>query len=107
MIEIVGIGPFVVSGIVIREWAARKRCWHGLRVQYLRRSTPLFGRSWARQCESGRHVCFPARGIRAAALGTPDVIPVCVADLCAGAASVASASIGFTRYAGYLHPLSP
>jgi len=39
-------------------------------------------------------------------MGTADVVPVCVADIHSAPLSVASASIGFARYASYLHPLT-
>jgi len=106
MIEIVGIGPFVVSSLVIRRWrAAGAHCVAGgslagdagcLCVVRARRGDAKAG---------GTYVFLARPTVRA--LGPADVLLFVWQTLVQAPLSVASASIGFAKYAGYLHPFTP
>ena len=108
MIEIVGIGPFVVSGDRDpRKWAGRKHCWRGWRARYWQRWMRLCGRNWARRCpKRAVRTCSCAKPMGRGRWGRLMSFLFVWQTFVQAPLSIASASIGFTHYVGYLHPLT-
>jgi hypothetical protein len=95
MIEIVGIGPFVVSGAVIKAMGGPQALLAWLAGALLATLDAfVWSELGAAMPKAGGTYVFLRGGLRAGALGAADVVSVCVADLCAGAAFC---SLGFHR----------
>src|SRR5260370_1847506 len=107
MIEIVGIGPFVVSGVVMREVGGAEvlLAWVGGAVL-----ATLDGFVWselgAAMPKAGGSYVFLREAYGPLRWGRLMAFLFVWQIFAQAPVSIASASIGFTRYVGYLHPLS-
>src|SRR6266446_749350 len=108
MIEIVGIGPFVVSSLVIRALGGPQALIAWLAGALL---APLDAFVWselgAAMPKAGGTYVFLREAYGPRRWGRLMSFLFVWQTFVQAPLSVASASIGFTRYAGYLHPLSP
>src|SRR5207245_1782330 len=108
MIEIVGIGPFVVSSLVIRAMGGPQALIAWLAGALL---ATLDGFVWSELGAAmpkawGTYV-FLREAYGPAKWGRLMSFLFVWQTLVQAPLSIASASIGFAKYAGYLHPLSP
>jgi fructoselysine transporter len=107
MIEIVGIGPFVVSSLVIRAMGGPQALIAWLAGALL---AALDGFVWselgAAMPKAGGTYVFLREAYGPAKWGRLMSFLFVWQTLVQAPLSVASASIGFAKYAGYLHPLS-
>ena len=107
MIEIVGIGPFVVSSLVIRAMGGPQALIAWLAGALL---AALDGFVWselgASMPKAGGTYVFLREAYGPAKWGRLMSFLFVWQTLVQAPLSVASASIGFAKYAGYLHPLS-
>src|ERR1700740_2271341 len=108
MIEIVGIGPFVVSGIVIREMGGPQAllAWLGGAV-LATLDAFVWSELGAAMPKAGGSYVFLREAYGPLRWGRLMSFLFVWQTFVQAPLSVASASIGFKRYAGYLHPLSP
>src|SRR5256712_2049195 len=108
MIEIVGIGPFVVSGIVIREMGGPQAllAWFAGAV-LATLDAFVWSELGAAMPKAGGTYVFLREAYGPQRWGRLMSFLFVWQTFVQAPLSVASASIGFTRYAGYLHPLSP
>ena len=108
MIEIVGIGPFVVSSLVIRAMGGPQALIAWLAGALL---ATLDGFVWselgAAMPKAGGTYVFLREAYGPAKWGRLMSFLFVWQTLVQAPLSIASASIGFAKYAGYLHPLSP
>src|SRR6202163_2999196 len=108
MIEIVGIGPFIVSFLVIRAMAGPQAMIAWLAGALL---ATLDGFVWselgAAMPKSGGTYVFLREAYGPARWGRLMSFLFVWQTLVQAPLSVASASIGFAKYAGYLYPLTP
>src|SRR6266550_1630353 len=108
MIEIVGIGPFVVSSLVIRAMGGPQALIAWLAGALL---ATLDGFVWselgAAMPKAGGTYVFLREAYGPERWGRLMSFLFVWQTFVQAPLSVASASIGITRYAGYLHPLSP
>src|SRR5437773_1101633 len=108
MIEIVGIGPFVVSSLVIRAMGGPQALIAWLAGALL---ATLDGFVWselgAAMPKAGGTYVFLREAYGPLRWGRLMSFLFVWQTFVQAPLSVASASIGFTRYAAYLHPLSP
>ncbi|HVH69656.1 MAG TPA: amino acid permease, partial [Candidatus Dormibacteraeota bacterium] len=108
MIEIVGIGPFVVSSLVIRAMGGPQALIAWLAGALL---ATLDGFVWselgAAMPKAGGTYVFLREAYGPEKWGRLMSFLFVWQTLVQAPLSVASASIGFAKYAGYLHPLSP
>src|SRR5947209_13099970 len=108
MIEIVGIGPFVVSGIVIREMGGPQALLAWLAGAVLATLDAfVWSELGAAMPKAGGTYVFLREAYGPQRWGRLMSFLFVWQTFVQVPLSVASASIGFTRYAGYLHPLSP
>src|SRR5260370_6164710 len=107
MIEIVGIGPFVVSGIVIREMGGPQAllAWLGGAV-LATLDAFVWSELGAAMPKAGGSYVFLREAYGPLRWGRLMAFLFVWQTFVQAPLSIASASIGFTRYAGYLHPLS-
>src|SRR5215467_3797069 len=107
MIEIVGIGPFVVSSLVIRAMGGPQALIAWLAGALL---ATLDGFVWselgAAMPKAGGTYVFLREAYGPERWGRLMSFLFVWQTLVQAPLSVASASIGFTRYLGYLHPLA-
>jgi fructoselysine transporter len=107
MIEIVGIGPFVVSSLVIKAMGGPQALIAWLAGALL---ATLDGFVWselgAAMPKAGGTYVFLREGYGPAKWGRLMSFLFVWQTFVQAPLSVASASIGFARYAGYLHPLT-
>src|SRR6202140_1739042 len=108
MIEIVGIGPFVVSGIVIQKMGGPQAllAWLGGAV-LATLDAFVWSELGAAMPKAGGSYVFLREAYGPLRWGRLMSFLFVWQTFVQAPLSVASASIGFTRYAGYLHPLSP
>src|SRR6266566_5016244 len=107
MIEIVGIGPFVVSGIVIREMGGPQALLAWLAGAVLATLDAfVWSELGAAMPKAGGTYVFLREAYGPRRWGRLMSFLFVWQTFVQAPLSVASASIGFTRYAGYLHPLS-
>src|SRR5712692_4218702 len=108
MIEIVGIGPFVVSSLVIRAMGGPQALIAWLAGALL---ATLDGFVWselgAAMPKAGGTYVFLREAYGPAKWGRLMSFLFVWQTFVQAPLSIASASIGFAKYAGYLHPLSP
>jgi len=108
MIEIVGIGPFVVSGIVIREMGGPQALLAWLAGAVLATLDAfVWSELGAAMPKAGGTYVFLREAYGPQRWGRMMSFLFVWQTFVQAPLSVASASIGFTRYAGYLHPLLP
>src|SRR5258708_6478426 len=108
MIEIVGIGPFVVSGIVIREMGGPQALLAWLAGAVLATLDAfVWSELGAAMPKAGGTYVFLREAYGPRRWGRLMSFLFVWQTFVQAPLSVASASIGFTRYAGFLHPLSP
>src|SRR6201987_2777241 len=107
MIEIVGIGPFVVSGIVIREMGGPQAllAWLGGAV-LATLDAFVWSELGAAMPKAGGSYVFLRDAYGPLRWGRLMAFLFVWQTFVQAPLSIASASIGFTRYVGYLHPLS-
>src|SRR6266478_1423161 len=107
MIEIVGIGPFVVSGIVIRDMGGPQAllAWLGGAV-LATLDAFVWSELGAAMPKAGGSYVFLREDYGPLRWGRLMAFLFVWQTFVQAPLSIASASIGFTRYAGYLHPLS-
>src|ERR1700751_5417974 len=107
MIEIVGIGPFVVSGIVIREMGGPQAllAWLGGAV-LATLDAFVWSELGAAMPKAGGSYVFLREAYGPLRFGRLMAFLFVWQTFVQAPLSIASASIGFTRYVGYLHPLS-
>jgi amino acid transporter len=107
MIEIVGIGPFVVSGIVIREMGGPQAllAWLGGAV-LATLDAFVWSELGAAMPKAGGSYVFLREAYGPLRWGRLMAFLFVWQTFVQAPLSIASASIGFTRYVGYLHPLS-
>lgn len=107
MIEIVGIGPFVVSAIVIRQMGGPQCLLAWLAGAFL---ATLDGFVWselgAAMPKAGGTYVFLREAYGPAKWGRLMSFLFVWQTFVQAPLSVSSAAIGFARYAGYLHPLT-
>src|SRR5947209_20595341 len=108
MIEIVGIGPFVVSSLVIRAMGGPQALIAWLAGALL---ATLDGFVWselgAAMPKAGGTYVFLREAYGPAKWGRLRSFLFVWQTLGQAPVSIGSASIGFAKYAGYVHPLSP
>src|SRR5262250_574817 len=108
MIEIVGIGPFVVSSLVIKAMGGPQALIAWLAGALL---ATLDGFVWselgAAMPKAGGTYVFLREAYGPGRWGRLMSFLFVWQTFVQAPLSVASAAIGLTRYAGYLHPLSP
>src|SRR5437016_13377422 len=108
MIEIVGIGPFVVSSLVIRAMGGPQALIAWLAGALLATLDAfVWSELGAAMPKAGGTYVFLREAYGPERWGRLMSFLFVWQTLVQAPLSVASASIGFTRYAGYLHPLSP
>src|SRR2546425_5852599 len=108
MIEIVGIGPFVVSSLVIREMGGPQALLAWLAGAVLATLDAfVWSELGAAMPKAGGTYVFLREAYGPQRWGRLMSFLFVWQTFVQAPLSVASASIGFTRYAGYLHPLSP
>jgi amino acid transporter len=107
MIEIVGIGPFVVSGVVIKAMGGPQAllAWLGGAV-LATLDAFVWSELGAALPRAGGSYVFLREAYGPGRWGRLMSFLFVWQTFVQAPLSVASASIGFTRYAGYLHPLS-
>jgi fructoselysine transporter len=108
MIEIVGIGPFVVSGVVIKAMGGPQAllAWLGGAV-LATLDAFVWSELGAAMPKAGGSYIFLREAYGPQRWGRLMSFLFVWQTFVQAPLSVASASIGFTRYAGFLHPLSP
>jgi amino acid transporter len=108
MIEIVGIGPFVVSGIVIQKMGGPQALLAWVAGAVLATLDAfVWSELGAAMPKAGGSYVFLREAYGPLRWGRLMSFLFVWQTFVQAPLSVASASIGFTRYAGYLHPLSP
>src|SRR5260221_3570729 len=107
MIEIVGIGPFVVSGIVIQKMGGPQAllAWLGGAV-LATLDALVWSELGAAMQKAGGSSVFLREAYGPLRWGRLMSFLFVWQTFVQAPLSVASASIGFTRYVGYLHPLN-
>ena len=107
MIEIVGIGPFVVSGIVIQKMGGPQALLAWVAGAVLATLDAfVWSELGAAMPKAGGSYVFLREAYGPLRWGRLMSFLFVWQTFVQAPLSVASASIGFTRYAGYLHPLS-
>jgi len=108
MIEIVGIGPFVVSGAVIKAMGGPQGLLAWLAGAVLATLDAfVWSELGAAMPKAGGTYVFLREAYGPGRWGRLMSFLFVWQTFVQAPLSVASASIGFTRYAGYLHPLTP
>jgi len=108
MIEIVGIGPFVVSGAVIKAMGGPQALLAWLAGALLATLDAfVWSELGAAMPKAGGTYVFLREAYGPGRWGRLMSFLFVWQTFVQAPLSVASASIGFTRYAGYLHPLTP
>src|SRR6201997_4448861 len=107
MIEIVGIGPFVVSGVVIKAMGGPQAllAWLGGAV-LATLDAFVWSELGAAMPKAGGSYVFLREAYGPGRWGRLMAFLFVWQTFVQAPLSVASASIGFTRYAGFLHPLT-
>src|SRR5438445_7477398 len=108
MIEIVGIGPFVVSGIVIREMGGPQALLAWLAGAVLATLDAfVWSELGAAMPKAGGTYVFLREAYGPQRWGRLMSFLFVWQTFVQAPLSVASASIGFAKYAGYLYPFTP